>query len=49
MSGERDTIRSLKCICIDNRGEYMETFMSYYKRNGIMHERYAPKIPKHNA
>ncbi|BBG96644.1 hypothetical protein Prudu_005502 [Prunus dulcis] len=38
-SVERETSRSLKCICTNNGGEYMGTFRNYYRSNGIRHER----------
>ncbi|KAI5345008.1 hypothetical protein L3X38_012885 [Prunus dulcis] len=46
---ERETSRSLKCIRIDNGGEYMGAFRNYCRSNGIRHERSVPKTPQHNG
>lgn len=46
---ERETARTLKCICTDNGGEYIGFFKHYCKRNGIRHEQTVPKTPQHNG
>ncbi|KAI5313383.1 hypothetical protein L3X38_042557 [Prunus dulcis] len=48
-SVERETSRSLKCICTDNGGEYMGAFRNYCRGNGIRHERSVPKTLQHNG
>ncbi|KAI5339317.1 hypothetical protein L3X38_018589 [Prunus dulcis] len=48
-SVERETGRSLKCICTDNGGEYVGAFRNYCRSNGIRHERSVPKTPQHNG
>ncbi|CAL9009189.1 unnamed protein product [Prunus brigantina] len=46
---ERETGRSLKCIRTNNIGEYMGAFRNYCRSNGITHERFVLKTPKHNG
>ncbi|GAA0152202.1 hypothetical protein LIER_10741 [Lithospermum erythrorhizon] len=46
---ERETKNILKCIRIDNGGEYIGDFDRYCKSKGIRHEQSVPKIPQHNG
>ncbi|CAL2229329.1 unnamed protein product [Prunus armeniaca] len=47
-SVEQETGRRLKCIQIDNGGEYLGAFGNYCRYNGIRHERSIPKTPQPN-
>ena len=47
---ERKTNKLLKCLRIDNGGEYCSNaFKDYYNRFGIKHEKIVPGTPQHNG
>ena len=46
---ERQTGRILKCIRLDNGGEYRGLFAKFCKENCIKHERNVPKTPRQNG
>ncbi|KAL4296424.1 hypothetical protein GQ457_12G004830 [Hibiscus cannabinus] len=48
-SVERETGKKLKCIRIDNGGEYKGPFHEYCLRQGIRHQRTPPKTPQLNG
>ena len=48
-SVEREICTLLKCVRVDNGGEYMGPFENYYKEHGIKIEKNYPKTPQHNA
>ncbi|MCF7184086.1 DDE-type integrase/transposase/recombinase, partial [Corynebacterium sp. MC-13] len=45
-SVERETGKNIKCICTDNGGKYIGSFLAYCKKHGIRHQRTPPKIPQ---
>ena len=46
---ERQTGKKLKCIRIDNGGEYIGPFDNYCKSQGIRHQKTPPKNPQLNG
>jgi len=48
-SVERASGRKLKCLRIDNGGEYIGPFAAYCKSHGIRHEKVPPKTPQMNG
>ena len=46
---ERQTGKKLKCIRIDNGGEYIGPFDNYCKSEGIRHQKNPPKTPQLNG
>ena len=46
---ERQTGKKLKCIRIDNGGEYIDPFDYYCKSQGIFHQKTPPKTPQLNG
>ncbi|GKV45166.1 hypothetical protein SLEP1_g52276 [Rubroshorea leprosula] len=46
---ERQTGKKLKCICIDNGGEYSGPFDNYCMEQGIKHQKSPPKTPQLNG
>jgi len=49
MRVERETSQKLKCIQVDNGGEYRGPFEAYCKLHGIKLEKTPPKIPQLNG
>ena len=47
-SVEREIGRKLKCLRLNNGGEYKGPFEAYYKVRGIRHEKVPPKTPQLN-
>jgi len=46
---ERELGRLLKCVRIDNDGEYKGPLENYCKEHGIKLEKTIPKTPQHNG
>ncbi|GAA0152937.1 hypothetical protein LIER_37592 [Lithospermum erythrorhizon] len=46
---ERESGQVLKCIRMDNGGEYIGSFDQYCKEHRIRHEQSVPKTPQHNG
>lgn len=47
---ERETGKKLKCLRIDNGGEYTsKEFEAYYATRGIWHEKIVPGTSQHNS
>ena len=46
---ERETGRKLKCLRLDNGGEYKGPFEAYCKAHGIRHKKVPPKTPQLNG
>jgi len=43
---EQETERKLKCLRLDNGGEYRGPFEAYCKAHGIQHGKVPPKTPR---